>query len=83
VWTVKSRADMPDEMRFTALGSKHASEKERTACLHRFDINPEGPGGAGSVMPSSIKRFSPPTDQEISIGLCAFEDVIVRSHHHR
>jgi hypothetical protein len=34
---------MPDEMRFTALGSKHASEKERTACLHRFDINPEGP----------------------------------------
>jgi len=34
-------------------------------------------------MPSSVKRFSPLADLEISIGLCAFEDVIGRSHHRR
>ena len=80
---VKLRAGASDEFRFAASGLKRAGETEQISSLNRVDINPEGLRCGGSAMPSSVKRFSPLADLEISIGLCAFEDVIGRSHHHR
>jgi hypothetical protein len=80
---VKRRADASNEFRFAASGLKHAGETEQISSLNRVDINPEGLRWRWKRDAQFRQALLPLTDLEISIGLCAFEDVIGRSHHHR